>query len=274
MSIYETETLRPLRYTVDYHVEDKIKACFEIDQITYDSIRQGIRKTLWSHQVYINGERCHFSLVKKILVGMCELLFPDDKEKERELKKSFIQSCKSGITRCGDRLSFNTGVFLWDKSLSIPTKEDLQEKLEPEFCSLSPYYPTQDTLMCMFGVKLKPRADKLLLTVFESDEEDRGANVIYEHKFPLCSESNRLKFVQGIYDRLYELIPWMITQEVIFPTITSATDKDGKEIYRSTSPMPWFNLPREVLEEKKELIRCTMEKEASRIFVLLTGVNL
>ena len=163
---------------------------------------------------------------------------------------------------------------MWDKSLSIPTKEDLQEKLEPEFCSLSPYYPTKDTLMTMFGVKLEPRADKLLLTVFESDEEDRGTNVIYEHKFPLCSESNRLKFVQGIYDRLYELIPWMITQEVIFPTITSVTDENGKERYRGTSLMPWFNITREVLEEKKELIRCTMEEEASRIFLLLTGVNL
>lgn len=264
MSIYETKTFQPLRYLLDYQVVDEKQLHLKITQIVSDSYIPRDEDVLWETQFYINGEAYHFDVLRKIIVGISELLYPDDKEAEREVKRAFFQSSGArGFVKCGQEHHLESGMFLWRKSRPLITEKDLKEKLEPEFCLLSPYYPKEGYLLCGFMITFELKKDCVGLVVSESDEINRGENILYEEDISCKDNFSTIEYLQAISDQMYGALLWEPTQKAILPVLS----EDGT-VYKSLSL--FFHMPSKVLSQKKKMIPKMMKAEGEKLRVHLS----
>ena len=73
---------------------------------------------------------------KKTIVSFCELLYPENKEKKLELEKSFFSCLPFWEKRESHILLAESGSFLWPVDKSLPTEEEISNKLSPVYSIL------------------------------------------------------------------------------------------------------------------------------------------
>ena len=73
---------------------------------------------------------------KKTVVSFCELLYPENKEKKLELEKSFFSCLPFWEKRESHILLAESGSFLWPVDKSLPTEEEISNKLSPVYSIL------------------------------------------------------------------------------------------------------------------------------------------
>ena len=145
-SIYRCSGMRGVEYCVKAHMlftRPRYKFCVTISVKEHETYDWTGAPDVYQTSFYLD-EDLYFKAFKQTIVALSELLFPESKEKERELKEHFFNSVKPGIIREDDVLTAESGTFLYPVNKSLPTKEEIESKLSPLYEDLSRPHPIEE----------------------------------------------------------------------------------------------------------------------------------
>ena len=164
-SIYFHSAIRAIEYRVRMKME-KVQNhhvySVEIGVVGNDKYSHTKENEVYKVSFVIRQEN-YWRICRSTLVSLAELLFPESKEKERELKEVLFGSLNAHSCFPKHPLNTSTGAILWDKNKPLPTPEEIKDKLSATYRDFSPHFPVDGDVPCLWTFEYKRHVEDSLL---------------------------------------------------------------------------------------------------------------
>ena len=164
-SIYFHRDVRAIEYRIrmkmekveNYHVYS-----VEIGVVGDDKYSHTKENEVYNVSFVIRQEN-YWRICQRTLVSLAELLFPESKEKERELKEVLFGSLNAHSCFPKHPLHTSTGAILWDKNRPLPTPKEMKDELSVIYRDFSPHFPVEGFIPCIWTFEYKRHVEDSLL---------------------------------------------------------------------------------------------------------------